>query len=1045
MKNSYKAITASAGSGKTYTLVQRLLMICLADAHQHTTIQNILALTFTNKAANEMKSRILSWLDDFSAEDYLQNNALKGLQNALLKEGKEVSIETLHHRARRLRDYILHNYSVLNISTIDKFNAKLVRSFAYELGLAKNFNIEINAEPHLIKAVDQVLDKVGEEGAISSEFVDFIAYNYDNDKKVNIQKSLLESAQKFLSDTNYEALKENEKFDSLHYQTATDTLKKRVHQIHKDIISMAEHSLQLIEKHGLTVSDFSGGRKNSIVLFFEKIIQKNDIILSASYEKEEKAVANYLKGASSSAKKKENEVLSILETLIETRMHIIQKQVEKQKIRKIIDALLPLKVQQTLQKELALIENENDLVLLSKFNILIYENLQKEPAPFIYEKVGTRFQHFFLDEFQDTSLMQWKNIIPLRDENIAQEKATFTLVGDPKQSIYRFRGGDSQIMIDIINHQEKTPQYASVELLKSNWRSSQNIVHFNNDLYQWFSQFLSPEHKKIFGENAQQTPQSQQKGRVKAHLIHDRLNADIYASIAEKMHHDIQQCVDNGYALKDITILCKNKEIIAQLISLLSNRKIVYKTEEIFIKTFSEKGWTFSTSHTLNALIYFLKWHVQPNKEQDFVQMLYHLNQIKRIDFEDFTKECLFLLSLDTNQRLDQLKQEWNLDLFLTQQQHLNLYNTIEYLIEQMKVPHTEGDYLLSFLEQVYLLCQNAMMNVKLLIQYWDDELHKQSMQTSENIDAIQLMTIHKSKGLEFPIVFLPILKNRHQNKFSDWYAVQNISGLSSVHLNAFDKSLNIYDENIRAFNEKNSYQNSIDELSLLYVATTRPIDQLYLYLATEDKSDTPQLVDYIKRKFPDAAESFDLFTPYDTQKIQPENTPAPSSKTLTISDFSSTESPTQITIATPSKSYQEKNEKVRLGIFLHELLSKISTQEDISPTLQKYLLKGIINHHEAEIIRKNMEAIVQEYPLYFSAHHTILNEKELVYNENGKTQLLRPDRLICTQDGIYIIDFKTGKQDSKHQQQMHLYSKALENMGKKILGTELVYLTVSF
>ncbi|MDY6026241.1 UvrD-helicase domain-containing protein [Bergeyella zoohelcum] len=1044
MKNAYKAITASAGSGKTYTLVQKLLMICLAEPQQHTVIQNILALTFTNKAANEMKSRILGWLDGFAADDYLENNDLKGLLQALKKQGKTVDIEELHLRAKKLRDYILHNYSVLNISTIDKFNAKLVRSFAYELGLAKNFNIEINADPYLIEAIDQMLEKVGEDEKLSTEFIDFVEYNYDNEKRVNLHNELFRSAKNYISDTNYEALKKNEKFDSLYYQKATETLQKRIQQINKEIVTIAERSLQLIEKQGLSVSDFSGGRKNSIVLFFENIIQKNDIKLRASTEDEEKTVANYLKGASSSGKKKENEVLSILEPLMNARMDIIQKEVEKQKISKIMDALLPLKVQQNLQKELALIENENDLVLLSKFNILIHENLQKEPAPFIYEKVGTRFQHFFLDEFQDTSLMQWKNIIPLRDESIAQDKTSFTIVGDPKQSIYRFRGGDSQIMIDILNHNEITPQPATIEILDSNWRSAANIVAFNNTLYEWHSHTLAPEHQEIFGKNAFQKPQSSKKGRVKVHLMEQSIKTEFYEAIAEKMHHDIQECVNNGYALKDITILCRNTDDIFHLITLLSQRKIQYENQEIFIKTLSERGLTLDISHTLNALIHFLKWNTNTKREQDFILMLHHLNQIKRINFQDFTEESLALLQLDTQVRLEKLKTDWNLHLSEVNGQHFNLYNSVENLIHQMKMEGTEGDFILSFLEEVYSFSQNTSATPKRLTQLWDEELHKKTLQASENLDAIQLMTIHKSKGLEFPIVFLPIRKDNKDSKFIDWFSVDSIDGISSVNIDGFKGNLNAYDENIRAFNEKNIYQNKIDRLSLQYVATTRPIDQLFLYLEKPNQPTQNELVDFILEKFPNAPEELEFFEDFDAEKTSLKNHVAPTQDTLNISGFSSTETPTQITIATPSKSYQQKDEKVRMGIFIHELLSKISTEKDLLPTLQKYILKGIIHHKEAQIIQKNIEETIRKYPEYFSPKHTILNERELIYFENGQKYILRPDRIISTEEGVYIIDFKTGTEHEKYKNQMRQYQNALENMGKKVIGTDLVYLNIS-
>ena len=200
MTKSYIAINASAGSGKTYTLVQRILMICLSKAHQPDAIRHILALTFTNKAANEMKERILSWLGKFVAENYAECNELLDIQQKFKEQGQYIPIEELHRRAQAVLDYILHHYSTLNISTIDKFNARLVRSFSYELGLAQNFNLEIQPEPFLMEAVDQMLDKIGNDKEISDTFMDFVNYNLDNHERVNLNKVLYTSAKEFVKD-----------------------------------------------------------------------------------------------------------------------------------------------------------------------------------------------------------------------------------------------------------------------------------------------------------------------------------------------------------------------------------------------------------------------------------------------------------------------------------------------------------------------------------------------------------------------------------------------------------------------------------------------------------------------------------------------------------------------------------------------------------------------------------------------------------------------------------------------------------------------------
>ena len=209
MKSTYTVINASAGSGKTYTLVQRLLMLCLENPSEPDAVRHIIALTFTNKAANEMKERILQWLGKFTAENYAQCQELLDIQEKFRQQGKNIPIDELHRRSQAVLDYILHHYSMLNIGTIDRFNSKLVRSFSYELGLAQNFNLEIQPEPYLIEAVDQMLDKIGGDRKVSDTFIDFVNYSLDNNERVNLSQTLYQSAKEFVKDIHYKRLLEN--------------------------------------------------------------------------------------------------------------------------------------------------------------------------------------------------------------------------------------------------------------------------------------------------------------------------------------------------------------------------------------------------------------------------------------------------------------------------------------------------------------------------------------------------------------------------------------------------------------------------------------------------------------------------------------------------------------------------------------------------------------------------------------------------------------------------------------------------------------------
>ncbi|KXH82804.1 UvrD-helicase domain-containing protein [Chryseobacterium kwangjuense] len=1046
MQNSYTVINASAGSGKTYALVQRLLMICLRYPNQQQSIRNILALTFTNKAANEMKERILTWLGNFSAENFAENGDLKNIQKAFEADGLKITIDELHVRSKKLLDYVLHNYSTLNIGTIDRFNSRLVRSFSYELGLAKNFNLEIEAEPFLIEAVDKMLDQIGENENISNSFMDYVDYSLENNERINLNKNLYDSAKEFVKDIHYEHLKSNQSFDDTNYEHIKNTLRKEIVQNKKQSVELAAQSVELFRSRNIEIEDFAQG-KNGIGGFFTKVqdfyAQKRPGFPFPTTA-EESVINNYRKGASSKSKAKEPEIFEILDQLLENRMQLILLYIETQKKEKILSALLPLKVNKDIQDELKKIEEENDLVLLSKFNILINENLKNEPSAFIYEKVGSQFQHYFFDEFQDTSELQWQNFVPLRDHSVSTENTSFTLVGDPKQSIYRFRGGESKLMLDIINKKELSPREADLLVLKDNWRSAKNIVQFNNELYRYHSEGLQEEHRNIFGEDAEQSPKSQIEGRVKVSLIENLTNEDFYNDTSEKMRKDIQESLDNGFKFSDITILCRGNFDIFSYSQKLGNLKVNYRGEETNIKTISDKGLTLELSNTLKSVIEFLRWEINPKNKQNLIMMMYYLNTLGRIHMADFTLEMKEILDIETHEEILQfIQNKYSLKLKQDNFPRFNLYNFVEYYINEFAVENKETDFLLNFLEMLFNFTQNAGASTKEFLKYWDEEASGYTIQASENIDAVQIMTIHKSKGLEFPIVFIPMMNKNRDSEFTNWFDTNNNDALKSVNINQFSKNLEVYDEEIEAFNRKNSYKNLIDRLCLQYVATTRPVEQLFFYLQKANKtSNNLELLEFFNDKNPENADEFDLY------EVRPEmlkkNSKDKTSlfKTRDIQNLKNiNENRSSIKIATPSKNYQVRNEKVRIGLFVHELLSKINTEKDTAKVLESYLLEGQITLDEKNEIQETLIQIIRKYSEFFDEKWEVINEKDIMISERGQSHIFRPDRILKSEEGYIIVDFKTGEQTEKNERQIERYKNILESLGRKVLKTQLIYL----
>ncbi|MPS63281.1 exodeoxyribonuclease V subunit beta [Chryseobacterium sp.] len=1046
MQNSYTVINASAGSGKTYALVQRLLMICLRYPNQQQSIRNILALTFTNKAANEMKERILSWLGNFSADNFAENGDLKNIQKAFEEEGLKITIDELHLRAKKLLDYILHNYSTLNIGTIDRFNSRLVRSFSYELGLAKNFNLEIEAEPFLIEAVDKMLDQIGENDAISSSFMDYVDYSLENNERINLNKNLYDSAKEFVKDIHYEHLKNNKDFDNTNYENIKNTLRKEIILNKKQAAELATQSIDLFKSRNIEIEDFAQG-KNGIGGFFIKVLDfynQKRTGFPFPTTAEESVVNNYRKGASAKSKHKEAEIFEILEQLLENRMQLILLYIETQKKEKILSALLPLKVNKDIQDELKKIEEENDLVLLSKFNILINENLRNEPSAFIYEKVGSQFQHYFFDEFQDTSELQWQNFVPLRDHSVSTENTSFTLVGDPKQSIYRFRGGESKLMLDIINKKEIAPKEAELLVLKDNWRSAKNIVQFNNELYEFHSRELNEEHKNIFGTDGKQNPKSGIDGRVKVNLIENLTNEDFYNDTSARMQKHIQESLNNGFKFSDITILCRGNFDIFSYSQKLGSLKVNYKGEETNIKTISDKGLTLELSNTLKAVIEFLKWETNPKNKPNLIMMMYHLNKLGRIHMADFTLEMKEILEMETYEEILRfIQNKYSLQLRQDNFPRFNLYNFVEYYINEFSVENKETDFLLNFLEMLFNFTQNAGASTKEFLKYWDEEASTYTIQASENIDAIQIMTIHKAKGLEFPIVFIPMMNKNRDAEFSNWFETSDSSALKSVNINQFSKNLEVYDEEIEKFNRQNAYKNFVDRLCLQYVATTRPVEQLFFYIQKANKtSNNLELLEFLQSKNVENLDEFDLYEIYPEMLKKHTKDKTSKFETKNVSNLKNiNEKNTSIKIATPSKNYQVRNEKVRIGLFVHELLSKINTEKDINKVLESYVLEGQITNEEKDEIQNTLQQIVRTYSEFFDEKWEVINEKDIMISENGESRMYRPDRILKSEEGYIIVDFKTGEETEKNEKQIENYKRILESLGRRVLKTQLIYL----
>ncbi len=432
------------------------------------------------------------------------------------------------------------------------------------------------------------------------------------------------------------------------------------------------------------------------------------------------------------------------------------------------------------------------------------------------------------------------------------------------------------------------------------------------------------------------------------------------------MKNDIQESLNNGFSFSDIAILCRGNNDILKFSQLLSGLEVDYKNEKIFIRTISEKGLTLDLSATINAVIQYLLWYSFPKNRRFLVLCLYYLNKSGRIKIHDFSAELSEILQIETTSGLqEKVEKKYNLKL-RSDIPNLNTYSFIESILQEFSVEKKETDYLINFLELLYVFFQNTSATLKDFLHYWQEEGHAISIQASENTDAINLMTIHKSKGLEFPVVFLPMKNSHKDSQFNDWYDISDTGDqvLKTVNLTSFNKDLAAYDEGMSSFNEENTYKNKIDRYCIQYVATTRAVEQMFLYIQKPGKSSGYlEIYDFIAIHRNTEEDSFDFFETDERHLLKQQHKARQrSEKELHISSLRTSDETfnTEIKIATPSKSYQERNESVKTGIFTHQVLEKVVMREDAAKVLKQYLLDGTITQAEFAEVQSRLNKLLK-------------------------------------------------------------------------------------
>ena len=995
--------------------------------------RHILAITFTNKAVSEMKNRIIETLKAFSSEAILvtPNSMFEAICEEL-----SMQPNTLHHKSKRILNSIVHSYAAFDISTIDKFTQKLIRTFAYDLRLPMNFEVELDTESLLNKAVDNLIAKAGVNNELTKILIDFAIEKADDDKSWDVSLDFYKIA-KLLVNENDIPFIETLKGKSLEdFKRLKTNLVDKIDFTEHLIIEKSQEILNLISECSLEFSDFSG---SYLPKHFKNLVEKRfDVNFEAKWQEDLDSKTLYPKRVTEDVASTLNEIQPQLAIAFnDTKTAVFQLKFFKALIKNIT----PISVLNAIDNELDNLKEEQNIILISEFNSIISNEIKKQPAPFIYERIGEKFHHYFIDEFQDTSVLQWENLIPLLENSVSSENGSVMLVGDAKQAIYRWRGGKAEQFIGLYNNVNPFFIESKIENLPFNYRSFKGIIDFNNNFFKHLSNFAfgKNDYGKLY-ELSEQNTSIEKKGYVNITFLdleNDGTRDEVYPL---KVLETIENCLKNGFQLNDICILIRKKKEGVAIADYLSN---------VGIDIISSETLLLSRSPEVEFINNVLRYILEPSNKEIKILVLNYLVEYK-LNIEDKHLFYSSYIDLETNSFFESLA-EFEIHFNYNDVLQLALYEATETIIYSFNLVEKSDAYVQFYLDFVLDYSQKHYSNLSNFIEYYDQKKESLSILSPQGKNAVQIMTIHKSKGLEFPVVIFPYadLNIYKEIEPKEWFPLDatNYSGFSHSLLN-YNKDFENFGEIGQQIYNKHQAELELDNINLLYVALTRPIEQLHIISNKQlDKKGDENLklfsglfINYLKHidKWNDDTNSYSFGDP---------------KKNSTTKERDKVSIEQEHFISTPKKEHNIKiitnsgylwdtrqQKAIERGNLIHYIMSQVKTKIDVDISFDKCIASGIINNDQAEDLKEIITKIV-EHPLlsdYFNSENTIYNERDIITKEGV---VVRPDRLVINQKKeAVILDYKTGAAHKEHAQQLQIYQDALGDMNYLVTKKILIY-----
>ena len=1065
VNESIKPLTvykASAGSGKTFTLATEYIRLLVENPQCY---RNILAVTFTNKATEEMKMRILSqlygiWKQLPESNKYLQN----------IQEKTGLAPNVISERAGLALNNLTHNYNYFRVETIDTFFQSVLRNMARELDLTTNLRIGLNDYQVEELAVDQLIEDLTTTDVMLQWILKYIMENISDDKSWNVIAQIKKFGQNIFKDyykevsiTLEQKMGEAGFFEN--YTTCLRDLRKAAEEYMKEI---GESFFDTLEGEGLSVDDLSS-KQRGIASFFNKLCKGtfDPSIITTT-------VANHLENIEKWCPKtnpRRDAVLQVVESsLIQILKCAVEAQEKQWKIFQSSNLTLrhlnQLRLLSSIEKKVREINETENRFLLSDTQQLLHSLIDGSDSPFIFEKIGTQLQHVMIDEFQDTSTIQWQNFKVLLAETMSHEDGSNLIVGDVKQSIYRWRSGDWRLLNGIEN--QFNSMLMEIKSLSTNYRSTRNVIDFNNTFfrhaakveYQALEELECDEREqleKAYADVEQKVPDDKKdEGRVTIELLP---NNEYQESVLEHTVEYVRELIDAGVSQKDIAILVRYNNHIP-----LIAQYFLENLPEVSIV--SDEAFRLEASSAVCLMIQAL--HLLLHPDDQLTKAAIVKTWLCTVQGKELTDDQFMIAGNNLDEYLPEAY-IGHFDELLT----LPLYELAEkiYAIFQLHRLEGQGAYLCAFYDHLANYVNENTTDIQSFLTEWDENLSKKTIQSDET-NGIRLISIHKSKGLEFDHVIIPYC-DWTLEKYSDniIWCKPNEAPFNDLPIAPIDYSPKMMGSIYEKEYLHEHLQNTVDNLNLLYVAFTRAAKSLYVVGKRGAKNSRSALIELclplVAESMPEAQldgmednESAIVFEFGTYETSQPE-LPSQNNEKESSNPFLQKSEAISVSIRTydskvnfrqsnrsrdfiEGEDIDQQRRYIQAGSILHEIFSTIQTEKDIPEALQRLQFEGILYDEEmtAERITSMLRKRLSDPRVasWFSPRWTLFNECTILSVEDGEVHEHRPDRVMTDGNEWIVVDFKFGHPDPEYHTQVRRYMDLLSSMGHQNIKGYLWY-----